>query len=805
MKILKQIVFAFIATLFTLVTVEADAKAKTESKKIDSYEKLFSKKHNVIKGMFTLHLMEGKVYFEIPDSLLGRDMLLGSAISRTSDNRNGIAGRKPNDPIHFTFLKESNKIAMRLIDNVNIIEGLKRRDGAIFKLFKIECQNPDSTSYVVNVTDLFIADEEKLSPFYKYSQHSSSTKRTESFVKENSYIEDIKAFDDNVSVRSTLSYKFTLKGKGSKYEDVPFTSSVQRTILLLRKESNRARRTDSRVAIFPLEKKIFLDKYQGSREIFFANRWSVIPSDKDAYNRGELVKPTKQIIFYIDPAFPEKYREYIKEGVNQWNEPFAKIGFKDVIKAVDYPKNDPEFDPDNLKYSCVRYAPIAIQNAEGPSWLDPRSGEIINASVYLYHDVLELINNWLFVQTSQVDKRVRKVLIDEEVIGDALRYVVSHEVGHCLGFMHNMSGSATMPVDSLRSGTFTQKYGTTSSIMDYARFNYVAQPEDSLKNIRVSPPRFGEYDNFLVKWNYSYIDAKDSEEEYKVLSKWLHEASSNPILRYGKQQFGVLDPRSQTEDLGDDAIKASTYGIKNLKYILPRMDGWLAKDDPDYVHRKMIYSDIVSQYCVYIDHVFYSIGGVNLYEKHVGDSVDSYVAVPSNYQKEALQFVLNSLDDIEWLYPIEITAKYFIDNPYKDIVVKYIMDQIMTAPSRCEVASTLSKEPFTPLECMDIIFNKVWGDIKDGKAISPKYMKIQNLYLEYLTEKAGIPNFKAKSKSIMAYDEQGALYQENVILPGDNYTYVLRAKKILEKGTKNRDERTSAHCKSLLYRLERGL
>ncbi len=804
MRNYKQFLSIFLigAAILFFSTSYANNKSKDEKK--SEYEKLFSKEDKSANGLMNLHLADGKVYFEIPDSLFGREFLLGSTISSTSDNRNGVVGRKNNDLIHFTLSKEGDKIAMRIVDNLNIIEGVKRAKGAIFNLYKIECTNPETKAAVIDVTDLFLSNHKLLSPFYEHSQHATTSKRSESFVKKNSYIKDIKSFSDNVSVSSVLSYTFTLADKGIKYRDVPFTATVLRTILLLPKKANQPRYIDSRVAIFPLEKNLFSDRYQGSRKIYYANKWSVIPKDIQAYKRGELVEPEKQIIFYIDPAFPSKYRSYIKEGVEQWNQVFAQIGFKNVLKALDYPKNDPEFDPDNLKYSTVRYAPIAIQNAEGPSWLDPRNGEIINATVHIYHDAFELINKWLFVQTSQVDKRVRKVIIDEEVIGDALRYVVAHEVGHCLGFMHNMGASASFPVDSLRSTSFTQKYGTTPSIMDYTRFNYVAQVEDSLKNLYLAPPRFGEYDQFLVKYNYSYIDSQSPEKEYEILSRWLKEAAENPILRFGKQQFGVLDPRSQSEDLGDDAIKASEYGIKNLKYIIQNMDEWLGEQDPDYIHRKMIYTEIIQQYIRYISHVYNSVGGVNLYEKHVGDNIDNYKVVPTEYQKRALNFVLNSLDDIDWLYPVQ-TTKYYIDNPYKDVVLETIFEMVMDAPSRCDFAATISKEPFTALESMDIIFDRVWGALEAGKALTVNQMKMQNLYLLNMSSAAGLEEFSTGEKSISAYEEQAALYNEKSILPGDNLSYILRAKKLLEKGVKSRDKRTKAHCVNLLFRLEKEL
>ena len=460
-----------------------------DTTKSSAYDKFFKEEHRIARGLFTLHEMKGRVYFEIPLRLMDRSMLLGTTISATSDNGHGIVGSKPKDPLHFAFTRAGDRIAMRLIsertvspplpDHAEIGRALATSNiGAIYQLFKIETFTPDSSAVVVDATNLFVSDDERLSPFDKYSQHTLSgrLKRKESFEKEKSYVTGIKSFSDNVSVSSSLNYRVTISERGLR--DVPVTIAATRSILLLDSLPVSPRITDSRIAVFPTGKMLYSPTTQGARPIWYANRWRLEPSDIEAYRRGELVDPVKPIVFYIDRNFPRTWLPYVIEGVNQWSELFEQIGFRNAVQARLFPEDDPEFDPDNLKYSCVRYAPVTIQNAMGPSWTDPRSGEIVSASVYLYHDVIELINNWLFIQTSPADPRVRQKQIPQEIIGDALRYVLSHEIGHCLGFMHNMGASSVIPVDSLRSPSFTRKTGTTPSIMDYARFNYVAQPGD---------------------------------------------------------------------------------------------------------------------------------------------------------------------------------------------------------------------------------------------------------------------------------------------------------------------------------------
>lgn len=767
-----------------------------------TYNKLFDKEKKAEDGLFRMHLCEGKVYMDIPRRLFGRDMLLGSTISATSDNKNGISGSKPEDPLHFVFTEEQNHVAMRLVSEED------SDLDAIFRLFKKECYNADSSAVVINATDLFLSDDKKLSPFDRFSYNTSDRKkRSETFRKSESFIEDVKAFDDNVSVKSSLSYKYTLPDKGVNYKDLPFTASVTRSILLLDSIPYMPRLVDSRIAIFPTEKRIYGKGFNGSKKIYYANRWRLEPSDIEAYKRGEKVAPLKPVVFYIDSAFPESWKPYIKEGVEQWNEMFGEIGFKDAVKAVDFPEDDPSFDPDNLKYSSVRYVPIPIQNAMGPSWTDPRSGEIINATVYLYHDAVELINNWLFVQTAQVDTAARHANIDEKIVGDALRYVVSHEIGHCLGFMHNMSASANVPLDSLRSASYTQKYGTTTSIMDYARFNYVAQPEDSLKGLKLTPPRFGQYDRFVTAWNYTPTFSGSPQEEYTVTSRWLTEALGDPLYRYGKQQDEIVDPRSQTEDLSDDAVGASAYGISNLKYILSNMNDWLKDEDLDYSRRRALYNAILNQYLQYIGHVYGYVGGICLYERFSTDPGVNYEPVSASYQRKALGFILQELQDLEWFDNKSVLDNFPQAEPMSSVIRDYVMKMVMGAPSKTELCASKSDDPFTPEECMEMIFNSVWSPLKKGD-LTAAQMQLQRSYLESICGSASVPYGKS-SRSLRqdnsAYSEAEALYHEDRMRPSDYYGYILRIKKMLKKGSRSSDKATSNHCTQLLYNLDKSL
>lgn len=749
---MRKICLIFVVILFSTGLVMAGpVKTGVNTPKKDSvtaYDKLFKEKHETAEGMFKLHKMKEKLYFEIPLTMLNRDMLLASAITETSDNGNGIVGGK-NDPIHIIFTKSGETVQLRRIstdivsDNPQsgIAKAIERSNiGSIMKNFKIEAYNIDSTAVVIEVTSFFAGENKDLTPFDKYSSYTSfqNLKRTESFQQDRSYPGKIKAFKDNIVVTSTLSYNYTLTEPISNkvlVKDEPFTVVVSRSIVLLSEMPARPRMADYRVAVFNTEKILFSENEQAARSIYYANRWNLEPKDLKAFNAGQLSEPVKPIVFYIDSNFPEKWKPLIKEGVEQWNELFEQVGFKNAIKAIDFPtpEQDPEFDPENIKYSCVRYAPIGIENAMGPSWVDPRSGEIINASVYVYHDIIKLLNNWMFVQISPIDKRLRSKNIPEKILGDGLRYVISHEVGHCLGFMHNMSASSVIPVDSLRSPVFTNKTGTTTSIMDYARFNYVAQPGDFEKGVKLTPPRFGEYDRFLIKWNYTYYpQSKTSEDEADTLSKFVSNAIKNPVYRYGKQLSSPLDPRSQTEDLGDDAIKASLYGIENLKYLTANFNDWVAPQDEDFSYRGEIYDAIVYQYIRYINHVFASVGGVYLTEAKNSDNMPIFKSVEREKQKIALQFIMNQVKTLDWLDNETLMKKLTIMGSANSLISTVLVKAIIAAPNKTLLSSSVSEDPYDFFECADDVFDFIWKSAKEHKKLEKIDVFMHNEYVKSL-------------------------------------------------------------------------
>lgn len=725
---------------------------KVEVKKETPYEKFFKgKKYETVKGLIILHKMDNKIYFELPLSLLGKDMLIGSTVTEITNNGFANVGEKPHEPMHVMFTRTDSTINLRQVTcaymskDRNLQERIKTSMmPAIIENLAIKAYSPDSTAVVIDMTNFLLSDNEQLNPFSAYAPVTWSGAWIEKeFKRNNSQIAKIKAFDDNVSVQSSLTYSVSLRDKRSYYwYKEPFTAVMTRTFLLLPEEPMRPRLADPRINIFWQGYSEFSNEGNGMKPLYYANRWRLEPKDEAAYRRGELVEPKKPIVFYIDNAFPEMWKPYMKYAVEVWQKAFENIGFKNAIIAKDFPTDDPEFDPDNLKYSCIRYSPSSVANAMGPSWTDPRTGEIINASVYVYHNVIKLVQDWRFLHTAAVDSDVRKVVLDDEIIGDCIRYVVSHEVGHCLALMHNMSASAAIPVDSLRSPSFTQKYGTTYSIMDYARNNYVAQPGDKEKGVRLTPPELGLYDMFSISWLYRpLLDAKTPEDEVPTLSKWISEKSGNLAYRYGKQQFRTrLDPSSVEEDLGDDAMKAGVYGIKNLKIILANLNGWVGKDDPDYRFRLNMYNEVIYQYFRYLNNVLMNIGGIYMNERYDGDVLPSYTVVPRKDQRRAVKFLLDQMKDMDWLDAKEMQEGY----PLRGNIASYLQDEIFFAMIKqignvmiC-ASKSLGEDVYTAEDYMKDIYDYVWAPTQQGKTLTSIEKLMQINLLTTIMDQAGV-------------------------------------------------------------------
>lgn len=671
---MRNILFLFMVCLFvSSFSLDVSARkrkkevadtTKSKKEKLSKYDQFFKDRGKAgykVDGVIGQFVSGRELYYIFPVKLLGAKMLLGSTIESVSDNGEALVGEKPYNPMLICFTLAGDKIQIRQdrsyssSDDPNIQRAIQNSNvETILMEVPLIAYNNDSTAILFNPKDLLVGEGiQELSAISPYALNSyyGNIIRTGEVVRDQCYFTSARGYEDNISSSITLSYKMNARfwGMFEVYRNKPYTAVMNRTLMLLPQNPMRPRVADPRVGVFPTGKYNYSLSENGVGVNWFANRWRIEPSDSVAYAKGELVEPKKPIMFYIENTFPEEWVKYIRQGILDWNIAFEKIGFKNAVQCQMFPENDPDFDPNNLKYSCVRYAPTVEENSMGPSWVDPRTGEILNASVYVYHDIVSLLNRWRFIQTAAADEDVRMMKLPEDVLGEAIRYVIAHEIGHCLGLMHNMGASAAIPTDSLRSPSFTQKYGTTPSIMDYARYNYVAQPGDKERGVRLTPPVLGVYDEYVIHWMYTPIlDAKTPKDEIATLNKWIEEKSGDPMYRYGKQQIYTYDPSSQTESLGDDGIKASSYGIKNLKYIYKNIPNWVKGDVDNHYKSRLTYT-INTQYATYISHVLHELGGIYLTEHKEGDQFERFKPVPREKQRRALAFLMEQVRDMDWL------------------------------------------------------------------------------------------------------------------------------------------------------------
>ena len=660
-KILSQLLL--VAFVFGF-SIDADAqrrkkKSKKDTKKvmpkkpaprpkkgaIQPYGKVVTKKHKTDQGLFKVHSKDNSYLFEIPDSLLNREMLMVTRIAKTATGI-GFGGGKTNTQV-LRWQKKQKKILLRVVSHSIVADTVLPVHEAVVNSnfepilfsFPIKAYSKDSTATVIDATALFSTDVKPLG-FPQFRRRGYQITRMD---KSRSYIERVSSYPKNIEIRHVKTYFSNRPPSNASVGSI--SVEMSNSMILLPKVPMKRRYFDERVGWFARGQTDYGLEAQKSKTVTYLDRWRLEVKDEDIekFKRGELVEPKKPIVYYIDRATPVKWRKYLKQGIEDWQKAFEAAGFKNAIIAKDPPtkEEDPDWSPEDVRYSVVRYLASPIPNANGPHVSDPRSGEILESDINWYHNVMTLLHNWFFIQTAAINPKAQKNEFEDEVMGRLIRFVSAHEVGHTIGLPHNMGSSVAYPVDSLRSATFTKKYGTAPSIMDYARFNYVAQPED--KGVALMPD-IGPYDKYAISWGYRPILGKTAKEEKETLNKWITDKADNPMFRFGHQQVvNVIDPSSQTEDLGDDAIKASTYGIKNLKRILPRLEEWTTKDGETYNELGTMYGQLLSQYNRYMGHVSSNIGGVYEHYKAVGQDGAVYTHVDKNHQRNALKFINKQL------------------------------------------------------------------------------------------------------------------------------------------------------------------
>ena len=716
---------------------------KSKSKKdkkgaIKPYDKVITKEAKSDKGLFTVHKIDDQFFYEIPDSLFEREMLMVTRIAKTASGI-GFGGGKQNTQV-VRWQKKDKKVLLRVVshsvvaaDSLPIHEAVVNSNfEPILYTFPIKAFSKDSLNTVIEVTDLFSKDVKALG----FPQSRRKRYKITRLETDKSFIESIKSYPINIETRHVKTYAAGEPPSNSSTGTI--SVEINNSMILLPKEIMKRRNFDQRVGWFARGQVDYGLEDHKSKTVRYLDRWRLEVKDEDIekFKRGELVEPKKQIVYYIDRATPLKWRKYIKQGIEDWQVAFEAAGFKNAIIAKDppTPEEDPEWSPEDVRYSVVRYLASPIPNANGPHVSDPRSGEILESDINWYHNVMTLLKNWFFVQTAAINPDAQTTEFKDEVMGRLIRFVSSHEVGHTLGLPHNMGSSSAYKVEDLRSSEFTQKYGTAPSIMDYARFNYIAQPGD--EGVALMPD-IGIYDKYAIKWGYRPIlDAETAEDEKKTLDSWILEHADDPMYRFGRQQFGVIDPSSQTEDLGDDAILASHYGILNLKRIVPNLIKWTAEDGKNYDDLQTMYGQVLSQFNRYMGHVASNIGGVYENYKTYDQEGAVYSHVDKTRQKESLAFLhMQLFETPDWLIDntifnkIESAGNVERIRSFQTRTLNNLLDFGRMA-RMIENETINGKDSYHLLNMMQDLRKGIWSELRTGKSINTYRRNLQRAYID---------------------------------------------------------------------------
>jgi len=797
----------YLPVLFTLVfslSINAQKKDSTEKekkpKKEKTYEDIITKDAVTDDGLFKVHKVKDKYYYEISDSLLGRDMLMVTRIvkmatelplSRHKMSEQVLKWEKFDNNI---FLKQASysKFAN---DSLPISIAVSNSNyEPIISSFKIAVKNKDHNSYVIDVTNLYKSDVK----MFGFPQSSRKGYKISSLDSKLSFIESIRSFPLNIEVKHIKTYKSSNSRNGQ------ISMVLNNSMVLLPKEPMKRRYFDQRVGWFTSAQTDYGIDNQEAETVRYLDRWrlEVKEEDVEKFQNGELVEPKKPIVYYLDPATPEKWRKYLKDGIEDWNVAFEAAGFKNAV-IVKYPptkEEDPDWSPEDVRYSTVRYLASPSLNANGPHVSDPRSGEIIESDINWYHNVMKLLRNWYFVQTAAVNPDSRGVEFKNEVMGELIRFVSSHEFGHTIGLPHNMGSSSAYPVDSLRSATFTKKYGTAPSIMDYARFNYVAQPGD--KGVALMPshwntPNVGVYDIYAVKWGYKPIIGVSEEQEKTILKSWITEKADDLKYRFGS---AGIDPSSQTEDLGNDAVKASEYGIANLKRIMPKLIDWTTEDGETYSELGYMYGQVLGQFGRYMGHVSNNIGGIYQYYKTSDQDGAVYTHVKKSHQQKCMNFLHNQLFETPtWMINKDILNKI----EFAGITNRVRSTQSRTLNSLLDfgkMARLIENEAingqnaYSLIEMMTDLRKGIFKEIYNNEIIDVYRRNLQLAYLDRISylmsnEQSSIPSWaRGRVTSVK-------VSQSDIRTVAANQLVELR--KDLKKHKKKSDKMTSMHVEML--------
>ena len=702
---------------------------KKEKKEEDKYTKFFKdKKVETARGKFvTLHKIDGSVYLELPTKYLGKELMMGAKVTSTTDPDYLAVGSMNSAPIVFRFEKQDSVIVMKAPNSIvyrrdaspelqKALE-LNYRDQSV-ESFTPEVYKADSSAVVLKINSLVTES----SPFFEIvPSQQGPFKITSSRNSSLTFVKGLKAFDSNASVRVEMNFSVnaSLMGVLTVAKDMPLTAEVTYTILPVEASNAIPRFADARVGYQTTRKVSFPDYLDQSEPVYLAHRWQLVPKDKKAYAKGQLTEPEKKIVFYLDSAFPASWQRPIREGVLRWNKAFEAAGFRNAIEVRDFPKNDKQFDPDNLEYSCIRYIPNSQETIAASNWTDPRTGEIFSGNLTIYNNVEALMHKQRFIGTAAVDPQVRSSRLPQALFEESLSQLVTQEMGSVLGLLHNYAASASYTTDQLRSAKFTKESGLTPSILDGVTYNYLAQPSD--KGVRLINDQLGVYDLFAIDWGYRYFDLKgDPAAEAKELLSRVDKRAREPYLRYAPEQRYAVDPTVRTEDLGNDPIKTAELTMKNLAFIQSNLSKWIT-NDPDSRKKKSLYLAIVQGYYLQLKNAMSLVGGVVCQESRLSTSLPRYQVVPKAKQREAFQWLLREAKDFQNKADRNFERKGFIDVSYYDQLLEFLVKDIYDLRSRIIIASQVDSKTYSLGEYFDDLYQATFASTIAGK--SPNHME----------------------------------------------------------------------------------
>jgi hypothetical protein len=789
------------------IAVQSDCCVdSTAEKKESPYEKLIKEGGSIQKGLFTVRHIKDDWYLEVPDALLGRMLLAVTRFTSTPQGFKMFSGEEVNRSAIYLeqygektiFLREYVQSQYAKPDDRIAISLKQSSADPIVAKFEVIGRNPDTGDQLINVSKFLLTDN-KVSGFTSSDRTILSIGGLQS---DRTFMDTIKTYPINLEIRALRTYAMNNTAKVPASVTGSVTLVLNTSIVLLPEEPMQPRYSDERVGYFNNRITSFSDEQQTPEHESIISRYRLEPKDVAAYKAGKLVEPKKQIVYYIDPATPKKWVKYLKMGIDDWNVAFEAAGFKNAIVAKDWPENDTTMSLDDARFSVLRYLPSETENAYGPRIVDPRSGEIIEAHICWYHNVMNLVKKWYMTQCGALDKRAQKMDFPDELMGQLIRFVSSHEVGHSLGLRHNMIASQATPVEKLRDKAWVEKYGHTSSIMDYARFNYVAQPEDNISEKGLFP-RINDYDKWAIKWGYQYRpEFKDPVKEKKVLRAEVTKVlKDNRRLWWNGDEGKGSDPRSQTEDLGDNQMKANAYGMKNLQRVMQNLQKWTAQPDGEYEDLNEMHRAVRAQYQRYVNHVQRYLGG-----RYTNNAPGQkpYDFLPRELQREAVAWLgKNVLEVPLWLYPEEIVSKLGIDAADEIRNRQSTLIAMMVSPSLLFTLhnnALRAADPYPVNEYLDDVFSLVWKPVNNSNALQNDYLRQQQRsYVDLLgtilnpvkDKESSSVDIKIVRSDVMLYAEQHLDKIETWLKaqPEDahNRNLLLRIKKIRNKYNGNKD------------------